>query len=213
MRLDADRSEGAPQPATVPPPADGAPDPAEKPPQAATVTVGAIFASFLRVALTSFGGGMSGWVHREIVERRAWLSDREFLASLAIAQVLPGANPVNVAVYIGLQLRGGPGAVAAGVGMVLPAFCLILVLAAAYGSIGGSAAAQSVLGGFTAVGIAASLVTGIKTARGLDGRPAFVAIAAGVFVAVGVLQLPLIPVALVAAAAGIAVAYRRREGE
>lgn len=174
----------------------------------AAPSLGALFLSFLKIALSSFGGGTSAWVHREIVETRGWMSDQQYLTTLTVAQVLPGANPVNVSVYIGLELRGGPGALVAGLGMVLPSFLFILILAAAYGALGGHPGAQAVLAGLASVGIAAMLVAGMKTAGALKGDRALVLVAIATFVAVGVLRLPLIPAALMAAAISVALSYR-----
>jgi chromate transporter len=156
-----------------------------------------ILLSFLKIGLTSFGGGTSAWMHREVVERHRWLSEEQFLASLTVAQVLPGANPVNMAVYLGLQLHGGLGAFLAAAGMIVPSFCLILVLGVVYGYISGNPAAHLVLSGLAAVGVGATLVLGVRGARQFIRKPIPVIIAAATFVAVGVLRWPLIPVVLV----------------
>src|SRR6185312_16148381 len=71
---------------------------------------------FLRLGITSFGGGTAGWVHRELVDRRRWLTEETFLTGLTVAQILPGANPVNLALYFGFELRGSAGAAAAALG-------------------------------------------------------------------------------------------------
>jgi len=112
--------------------------------------------SFLRLGASSFGGGMSGWTHREIVERRGWLDDDNFLKTLTIAQILPGANPVNLAVYIGLKLRGWTGAALAFAGMLAPALTVILLMSFFYEKINGYSEAHTVLRGLACVGIASS---------------------------------------------------------
>lgn len=71
-------------------------DPGPKP----TVTLPQIFALFARIGLTSFGGGLSAWIYREVVDRRQWLSEDEFLAGLTLAQILPGPNVINISIYI-----------------------------------------------------------------------------------------------------------------
>jgi len=58
----------------------------------------ALFWVFTRIGLTSFGGGLSGWMLREFVQRRAWLQEDEFLSGLALAQAFPGVNVVNLAI-------------------------------------------------------------------------------------------------------------------
>ena len=81
---------------------------------------------FFRVGITSFGGSTAAWLYRELVERRGWLDEDHFLTALTLAQVLPGANPVNLSIYVGSQLRGGIGGAAAALGMIGPPFCIIL---------------------------------------------------------------------------------------
>jgi chromate transporter len=161
-------------------------------------SAGSILLSFLKVGLTSFGGGTSAWMHREVVERHRWLTEEQFLASLTVAQVLPGANPVNMAVYLGLQLRGGLGALLAATGMIVPSFCMILGLGLLYSYLSASAATHLVLSGLAAVGVGATLVLGIKGARPFARKPIPVLVALATFAAVGLLRWPLVPVVLVA---------------
>src|SRR5436305_1818655 len=72
-----------------------------------------LMAVFFRVGVTSFGGSTAAWLYREIVERRGWPDEPHFVTALTLAQVLPGANPVNLSIYVGSQLRGGLGGAAA----------------------------------------------------------------------------------------------------
>ena len=72
-----------------------------------------IFRVFFTIGASSFGGGVTGWMHRITVGQRGWLTNEKFLAGLALGQVLPGANVSNMAVYIGQVLRGPLGAVVA----------------------------------------------------------------------------------------------------
>jgi chromate transporter len=166
-----------------------------------------IFLSFLKVGLTSFGGGTSAWMHREVVERHGWLTDQQFLASLTVAQVLPGANPVNMAVYLGLQLRGGLGAFLAAAGMIAPSFCMILILGALYAYLSPFPATSLVLSGFAMVGVGATLVMGTKGARQFIRKPIPVVIALATFVAVGLLRWPLVPVVIVVVPVSILLSF------
>lgn len=175
------------------------------------VPLSALLVSFLRLGASSFGGGVSGWTHREIVERRGWLDEDNFLKTLTIAQILPGANPVNLAVYIGLKLRGWIGACVALIGMVAPAFSVILLLSLAYERFSDYPAAHTVLRGLACVGIASTLTMGIKTARRLRRQVAPIVIAAAVFIMVGLLSWPLIPVVAATIPVSIFAAFRMRE--
>jgi len=150
---------------------------------------------FFRVGVTSFGGSTAAWLYKEVVERRGWLDDEHFTTALTLAQVLPGANPVNLSIYIGSQLRGGIGGAAAAIGMVAPPFVIILILGYLYRQFGSSPVAHAVLAGLAAVGVGMTLTIGVKLARKVR-RPIPIAIAVTLFVTVGVLHWPMIPMVL-----------------
>jgi chromate transporter len=166
-----------------------------------------LLGTFVRLGAMTFGGSVQSWVHREVVERLGWIDNKAFLSGLTVAQVLPGANPVNIALYVGLKLRGGVGAAVAVVGMVVPAFCVILCLGYFYRSYGHLAAVHFVLAGLAASGVGATLTMGIKVARRLPRNLVTALIAVTVFFVVGVLRWPMIPVVAVAIPASIAVAF------
>jgi chromate transporter len=166
-----------------------------------------LLGTFVRLGAMTFGGSVQSWVHREVVERLGWIDNKAFLSGLTVAQVLPGANPVNIALYVGLKLRGGVGAAVAVVGMVVPAFCVILCLGYFYRSYGHLAVVHFVLAGLAASGVGATLTMGIKVARRLPRNLLTALIALSVFFVVGVLRWPMIPVVAVAIPTSIAVAF------
>jgi chromate transporter len=166
-----------------------------------------LLGTFVRLGAMTFGGSVQSWVHREVVERLGWIDNKAFLSGLTVAQVLPGANPVNIALYVGLKLRGGVGAAVAVVGMVVPAFCVILCLGYFYRSYGHLAVVHFVLAGLAASGVGATLTMGIKVARRLPRNLLTGLIALSVFFVVGVLRWPMIPVVAVAIPTSIAVAF------
>src|SRR5690348_10568529 len=69
-----------------------------------TVGLRRIFGAFFWLGCTSFGGGSAGWLYREMVQRRRWIDDEAFLAAMALAQVMPGANGVKLSILIGQRL-------------------------------------------------------------------------------------------------------------
>ena len=173
-----------------------------------------LFLLFLRIGLTSFGGSTSAWMYREIVERRKMKDDQAFMTGLTIAQVLPGANPVNMALYLGMQLRGKLGATLAAIGMVLPAFCVILLLGFLYRTFSDVTVLQFILTGMAASGVGATLQMGTKVLTRLRGAiPIVLALAA--FVSVGLLRWPMVPVVLVLVPLSVGIqlwlARRRRD--
>lgn len=90
-----------------------------------------LFSSFLRIGAFTFGGGwaMISLIQKEVVEKRKWISEEEFLDLLAVAQSLPGILAVNISVAVGNKLRGMRGSIAAAFGTILPSFLIILCIA------------------------------------------------------------------------------------
>lgn len=158
------------------------------------VGLGALFAAFAGIGMMSFGGGLAGWIRREVVQRRGWLEDRQFISGLALSQLVPGATNVNLAVFIGTQLRGVAGACVTTGGLMAVPLAVVLTIGWLYlraqGLAGGSWVSLA-LGGAGAVAIGLNLGTGIRLARrnvqGLRGA----VIMAAVALAVGVFRFPL----------------------
>src|SRR4051794_10458664 len=80
-------------------------------------SLASLFASFVSIGLVSFGGGLTAWTRREVVHKRGWLDGQQFLSGYALSQLVPGASNVNLAVFIGTQMRGAPGAIACFAGL------------------------------------------------------------------------------------------------
>jgi chromate transporter len=160
-------------------------------------SLAALFSAFVAIGLSSFGGGLTAWVRREIVLRRGWMDDQQFLSGYALSQLVPGATNVNLAVFIGTHLRGVKGALACFTGLMAPPVVIILILGALYfGMRGmpGGAAISVALSGMGAVAIGLNLGTGIQLAlRGIR-RVIPALITATVALAVGVAGMPLLKV-------------------
>lgn len=89
------------------------------PPDVVRPTSRDIFLVCLKMGAFSFGGGLSGWIYREFVERHRWVSDSDFNATLALSQILPGANVINLVICFGEDLAGFKGALSAFVGFLI----------------------------------------------------------------------------------------------
>src|SRR5574341_799413 len=97
-----------------------------------------VFATFLRLGATAFGGpAMMAPLRALCVGKRQWLTGQDFKEWMALCQVIPGATMVQMATYVGYRLRGLPGALMAATGFILPAFLLMAGLSAAYFHFGG----------------------------------------------------------------------------
>lgn len=90
-----------------------------------------LFISFLKIGAFTFGGGyaMVPLIEREVIEKRGWAKAEEFLELLTLAQSAPGPIALNTAVFVGYRVRGFWGAIVAILGIVLPAFAIILTVA------------------------------------------------------------------------------------
>lgn len=171
--------------------------------KAPLVPLQSIFWAFFKLGSVSFGGGSLGWITREVVEIRKWIPEEEFMNLMTVAMTMPGANPVNLAVSTGLYLRGLSGAALAALGMIFPPFVCILVLGSLYGLLRDVPHIHAVLGGLTGVGLAAMLMTGLKSAVRLKRRALPLVTAASVFLAVGILRWPMVWVVCVAVPASV----------
>jgi chromate transporter len=176
------------------------------------VTLPAIAAVFSRIGLSSFGGGLIAWMHREAVERRRWLSDQEFLSGLAICQVLPGGNMVNMSLYLGIRLRGAFGALIAVLGLIGLPILAVITLAAVLARFDTLRSVHFVLDGIAAAAVGMNIATGVKAARRSSTSLAPIALAGGVFAAVGLLHWPMLAVVACLAPLSIALAWTRRHG-
>ncbi|MGM0688974.1 MAG: chromate transporter [Bacillota bacterium] len=91
-----------------------------------------ILLTFLKVGAFTFGGGYAilPVIQQEIVERKKWVSQREFADILIITQGLPGQLALNSAIQIGIRLRGIPGGLISALGVTAPSVIIILSIAA-----------------------------------------------------------------------------------
>ena len=90
-----------------------------------------MFITFFKIGAFTFGGGyaMIPIIQEEVVEKKKWIEEDEFMDTIALAQASPGPVAVNTSVYCGHRLRGYPGAIVCMLGTVLPSFITILLIA------------------------------------------------------------------------------------
>ena len=173
----------------------------------------ALFVAFAKMSLAGFGGVLV-WARRGIVDQHRWMTADEFNETFALCHFLPGPNVVNLSVVFGSRFRGIPGGLAAFAGLLGPPVVIVTVLAALYARYGEIDALRRILAGVScaAVGLLISalfrMMMPLIKRRDLIG----LVIMAAVFVAIGLLRLPLPAVLLVATPFSIAIAFfiRRR---
>ncbi|MBR6117270.1 MAG: chromate transporter [Paludibacteraceae bacterium] len=90
-----------------------------------------LFWTYLKIGTFTLGGGyaMLPLIQREVVDRKRWLDEEEFLNMIALAQTAPGLIAVNSAIFIGWRIGGWRGVCGAVLGAVLPSFLIILAIA------------------------------------------------------------------------------------
>lgn len=134
-------------------------------------------------------------VQREMVERRRWLTNAQFLDDWAVAQVMPGPNVVNLSLMLGGRFFGGPGAAVALAGMLCLPLGILLVLVVAVGNWVELAPVQGALRGLGAVAAGLLAGTGLRMMTHLRGNAlgawTCAALAAACFVAVAWWRWPL----------------------
>ncbi len=160
-------------------------------PGLAGVTRGELLRAALKVGLLGFGGVMP-LARRVFVDECRWLTDREFAQLIGISQVLPGPNVVNLAVIIGSRAQGVPGALVTLTGILFVPVMLLVVLATFYASVAQTGVVQGALAAGSAAG--AGLILGTATRLLVHTRPPLRGLATGAsaFVAIGILQWPLL---------------------
>lgn len=90
-----------------------------------------IFTTFAKIGAFTIGGGyaMIPLIQEEVVNKKRWIEEEDFMDVLAISQSAPGLLSVNISIFLGYRLRGTKGSVVATLGSVLPSFLIILMIA------------------------------------------------------------------------------------
>jgi chromate transporter len=159
--------------------------------QKTRITRLALFLSFSRISLSSFGGAIF-WARRELIERQRWLTEREFIEIFTIGQLLPGPNVLNLTVIVGHRFAGWTGAAAAVAGF-LGWPCLVVVgMGILYQHFGALTQVQQALTGMSSVAAGLLLATVIKLATVLPRRWHSYLFGVLAFVGVGVMRWPLL---------------------
>jgi chromate transporter len=168
-----------------------------------------LFLICLKIGLSSFGGGLSGWFYKEFVLARAWISEDSFAANSAISQMLPGANVINLAVCLGDQLRGILGAVVCLFGLLVGPFFVVIGLYVSFQSLSYLDGVQATSSGIAFAALGLIVVMCIHSVKRTIQHPLSMALVILTATTVGILQWPLLLVVLVVAPASVALAWRR----
>jgi len=151
----------------------------------------ALFVAFSRISVSSFGGAMF-WARRELVERQRWLTNREFVELLALGQILPGPNVLNLTVMVGYRFGGWTGAAVSIAGFLGWPCLMVAGMGVLYQWYGALPLVQRAVGGMSIVAAGLLLSNAVKLAAVLPRRwwPWLFGLMA--FLGVGVLRWPLL---------------------
>ena len=161
-------------------------------PQQTRVSFGEALRFWVKLGFISFGGpaGQIALMHRELVERRRWLSEERFLHALNYCMLLPGPEAQQLATYIGWLMHRTPGGIVAGAFFVIPSIFVLLALSYIYAAYGNVPAIVGVLNGFKPVVVAVVVEAILKIGgRALQRRVSYL-IAAASFVAIYWFHVP-----------------------
>lgn len=147
--------------------------------------------TFNHIALSSFGGGLSAWSREVLVVEKRWMQEEEFLTAMTMCRILPGANQINVAVFVGTKMCGIPGAVAAVFGLCLMPVLFMLGMGYLYFRFKEVPAVKSALHGASTAAVALTLAMLIKTGRKCLTGVVPVLLFLATFVLTGIVRFPL----------------------
>ncbi|MEW6206904.1 MAG: chromate efflux transporter [Acidobacteriota bacterium] len=164
------------------------------------------FRFWVKLGLISFGGpaGQIAIMHRELVERRRWVSEERFLHALNYCMLLPGPEAQQLAIYIGWLLHRARGGIIAGAFFVIPSIFILLALSYIYAAFGNVAMVAGALAGFKPVVVAIVVEAVLKIGRRALNRRTHYLIAAAAFISIYFLRVPFPLIVLAAGLIGLA---------
>ncbi|CEP77554.1 MAG: chromate transporter [Defluviitoga tunisiensis] len=97
-----------------------------------------MFITFLKIGLFTFGGGyaMIPLMEKEIVDNNKWLEKEKFTETVSLTQTIPGSVSVNLSILLGYNIEGIIGSIVSAIGVILPSFVIILLIALALTNLG-----------------------------------------------------------------------------
>lgn len=172
-----------------------------------------LFGTFFRIGCFTFGGGyaMIPIIERHVVEKRKWLDEDEFVEMVAIGQSLPGPISLNTSLYTGYRKAGLAGGIAAFLGITLPSFIIIMLIAAVFADNWASDTVESVFKGIrpVVVAIIAGPIARMAQMMKLTWKTAWMPVVAALLI--WLLNVSPVWILLAAALGGIVYAKRKED--
>lgn len=161
-----------------------------------------IFRTFFKIGVFTFGGGyaMIPLIEAEVIDRRGWIARKDFLDLLTLAQSAPGPIALNTAVFVGYKMRHYAGALAAVLGVVVPSFTIILLIAMFFADVRDNVWVDAAFRGMRPAVVALIVAPIVGLVRGMPA--VLIAVAAAVAAAVWYWGFSPVWLLLAGAAAG-----------
>ncbi|MDD3787345.1 MAG: chromate transporter [Petrimonas sp.] len=166
-----------------------------------------LFLVFFKIGAFTFGGGyaMIPLIRNEVVNKRNWLKDEEFMDTLAISQSIPGPMALNTALFVGNKRRGFKGSLLSGLGIILPSFIAILLIAIVFTQFKENPVVERIFKGIrpAVVALIASPLLSLGKSARISWKNAWIPVA----VALSVWLLHVSPVYIVLAAISLGILH------
>lgn len=173
-----------------------------------------LFSVFFKIGAFTFGGGyaMLPLIQKEITEKQKWLKEEDILDIFAISQSVPGVISINSAIFIGRRVAGVWGAVVSALGVILPSFVIILIIATVLVSFRQNPVIDKVFTGIKAASAALILLAAIRMAKKAITNKLGIVIAVISFALVVLIDINAIWAVILGAFFGIgSMMYRKRK--
>ncbi|MBM7582863.1 chromate transporter [Caldicoprobacter guelmensis] len=174
-----------------------------------------LFFVFFRIGAFTFGGGLAmiPFIKREIVDSNHWIEEEEIVDIFAMVQSVPGVIAVNSAIFVGYRIAGIWGALASAIGVVLPSFIVISVIALFFSSFKSIPVVANAFEGVSA-GVVALIITALVQLIKPSIKDEYGwTIAVFVFAIMSLTNISAIYVLLASAVVGIVISYIKKRRE
>jgi chromate transporter len=168
--------------------------------------------TFAAISSTSFGGGQKASIRHQVVAQ-GWMDHDAFMDGLELAQVLPGPNILNLAIYCGQKVRGVAGAVSAFAGASVPAFFIVLIAGALYFRFSSNPYVHGALRGCAVGALGLTLGNALELSWEERGDWARILLLVVTALAVSIYRMPLLAVMVLFGGIGIAYEFLRQRKE
>ena len=168
-----------------------------------------LFCSFFKIGIFTFGGGyaMIPIIQAEVITRKGWIKEQEFLDLLTLAQSAPGPISLNTAVFVGYKMYGYRGALSALAGVVLPSFSILLLVAMFFSQIRHNPIIDAAFRGMQPIVVAIMLAPILGFTKGMHWS--LIALAAAITMVIWYFGFSPIYLLIAGAVAGLAWAATR----